>query len=127
MVVITTRRGGVGCVIRDSSGNVFQRFSVFVEASNANEAETFALLVGCQELVNLSVILAIIEGDSFSAIYCGSGKISHSWRLVDWVEEVQDISPQLDPSFHHIIREANDMADDLTREGVFRDSVSFNI
>lgn len=40
---------------------------------------------------------------------------------------MQDISSQLDTSFHHILQEANDIADDLAKGGVFRDSISFDI
>lgn len=42
-------------------------------------------------------------------------------------EEVQDISNQLAASFHHILREANDMADGLAKEVVIRVSVSFYV
>ena len=37
-----------------------------MEASDATEAEMYALLVGCRELLKLGGLLAIIEGDSFS-------------------------------------------------------------
>ena len=43
------------------------------------------------------------------------------------MEEVQDISSLLGASFHHILREANTIADGLAREGVFRTSISFNV
>ena len=87
------RRGSIGGVIRDSSSNVVRTFCGPVEASDANEAEMCALLVGCRELRGLS---AIIERDSFSAIQWGLGNTSYPWKLADWVEEVQDISSQLD-------------------------------
>lgn len=86
----------------------------------------FALLVGCWELLKLGALLAIIDGDSFSSIQWGSWKISHPWRLTNWVEEAQDISSQHEASFHHILREANATADGLAKDGVFRDSVSFD-
>lgn len=68
------RRGSIGGVLRDSSGNVLPRFSGHVEASNANEAQMFAMLVGCRELLNLSAHSVVIEGDSFSVIQWGSRK-----------------------------------------------------
>lgn len=40
---------------------------------------------------------------------------------------MQDICCHLDASFHHILQEAHDMADALTKEGVFHDSISFDI
>ena len=40
---------------------------------------------------------------------------------------MQDISRQLDVSFHHILREANVSADDLGMEGDFFPSISFDV
>lgn len=34
----------------------------------------------------------VVEGDSFSAIQWGSGKLMYPWWLMDWVEEIQHIS-----------------------------------
>lgn len=70
---------------------------------------------------------AIIEGGSFSAIQWGSVKSPYPWRLVDLVEEVQDISSQLGASFKHFLREANDMADGLAREGVLPLNIYFDV
>ena len=43
------------------------------------------------------------------------------------MEEVQDISKQLGATFHHVLREANILADDLTKEGVIQSSISFDV
>lgn len=40
---------------------------------------------------------------------------------------MHDISRQREASFNHIRTEANDMADGLVREGVFRSSISFYV
>lgn len=118
------RRGGIRGAIKDSASNVVRTLSGPVEASNVSEAEMFALLVGCWELLNLGGNLAIIKG--FSAIQRGLGKTSHPWRLADWVVEVQDISIQLDASFHHIYCEAKEMADGLAKEEFFSTCISFD-
>lgn len=68
----------------------------------------YALLVGCRELLKLGGLLAIIEGDSFSAIQWGLRKTSYPWKLADWVKAAHDISSQLSASFRHILWEAND-------------------
>ena len=70
-------------------------------------------------------INAIIEGDSYSAIQWGSGAAFIPQRLLDWVEEVQDISRRLGASFRCIFREANVMANAFAKEGVFRTSIFF--
>ena len=98
-----------------------------MDPSDANEAELFALLIGCRELRRFGCLNPILERDSFSSIQWGSGKAIHPWRLADWVEEVQDISSLLGASFHHVLREANNMVDGLAREGVFRTSISLDV
>eukprot|EP00268_Persea_americana_P065083 TRINITY_DN8639_c3_g1_i2.p1 TRINITY_DN8639_c3_g1~~TRINITY_DN8639_c3_g1_i2.p1 ORF type:complete len:108 (+),score=32.29 TRINITY_DN8639_c3_g1_i2:64-387(+) len=102
-------------------------FSGLLEALDANEAEVFAFLVGCCELARLGALHPILEGDSFSPIQWGSWRDIHPWRLVDWVEEVQDLSRHMNAYFHHILRQANALADGLAREGVFRSFVSFDV
>ena len=98
-----------------------------MDASDANEAKMYAILIGGGELLNLGGLVAIIEGDSFSVIQWGSRKTSYPWRLADWMEEVKDISFQLDVSFHHIFRKANEMAAGLAKVGVSLDSISFDV
>lgn len=66
----------------------------------------------------MRVFKAIIDGDSYSAIQWGYGKIKCSWRLMDWVEEVHLIAWCLQCTFHHMLREANDLVDGLAWEGV---------
>ena len=70
-------QGGIGGVIRDCSGTVLRTFSGPVFCLDANEAKVYALLVGCHELRSLGGCKTIIEGDSFSSIQWGSGKIFH--------------------------------------------------
>lgn len=60
----STHKGGIGGVIRDFSGHIARTHSGTMVASDANEVEVFATLVGCRELHNLGGQLAIIEGDS---------------------------------------------------------------
>lgn len=93
------QKGGIEGVTRDFSSNIAGTHSGPMVASDANEVEVFAILVGCRELHNLGGQLAIIEGDSFQLFNGGSGMSSHPWGLPDWAEEVQDISVQLDAPF----------------------------
>ena len=64
------------------------------------------------------------ENRSAQAIISGN---MYPWRLADWVEEVLDISNRLHASFHHILREANVIADGFTKEGLTRVSIFFYI
>ena len=102
--VQSVQQGGSGGIIRDWNGIIIRNFSGPVYSSDANEAELFALLIGCHELSRIGVLNPILEGDSFSSIQWGSGRAIHPWRLEDWVEEVQDISSLLGASLHHILR-----------------------
>ena len=123
----SSQGGGIRGVIRDWKGNVLRNFSGPVDSLSANDAEVYALLIGCRELLTLESINAVIERDSYSAIQWGSGEASIPWRLLDWVEKVQDISSRLGASFHYIFREANVMADALAKEGVFCTSILFYV
>ena len=51
----------------------------------------------------------------------------YPWRLAEWVEEVLDISNQLQPSFHHILREVNAIADGFAKEELSQDTILFYI
>ena len=58
---------------------------------DANEVEAYALYIVCRELERIGGSHAIIEGDSFSSIPWALEKSIYPWRIVDWVEEVQDL------------------------------------
>lgn len=62
---------------------------------------------------------AVIEGNFFSAI--------HLWRLIAWVEEVQDILRQLKDTFRYVSREANIVAGDLAKKRVIPSSINFDV
>ena len=63
--------GDLGVVIRDHFDNVVRSFSVPVDALDANEAEMFAMLAGCWELLRRGCNLSIIEGDFFYVMQQG--------------------------------------------------------
>lgn len=88
-----------------------------VECSDSNGAGVYAMLMGCHELIQMGSQRAIIEGDLFSAIQWGQGKTQCLQRLADWVEEVHQISKQPHCTFQYVLREANDVAEGLKREG----------
>lgn len=113
------QRGGYGGVIRDSSGEILCSYFGPINCVDSNGVDIFAMLMGCRELRKLEGHNAIIEGDPFSAIQWGLGKSTCPWKFADWVKEVHQISSKLGCSFHHILREANAIADRIAREGAF--------
>ena len=98
------QREDVGGVIGGWNGNVVRNFSGPVNSLDADEAEVFALPIGCRQLLRVGFLNPFL-GDSFLAIQWGSGKAIHPWRLGDWVEEVQDILRQTRASSNHFLRE----------------------
>ena len=120
-------RGGIRGLIRDWIGNIVRNFSGPADSLDANKAEVLALLIGFHELRSLKGFNAIIEGDSLSAIQWSSKKSSFPWRLAELVEEIQDISSQVGVVSHHFLHEPNVVADGLTKEGVFRSSITFDV
>lgn len=86
---------GMGClgwVIRNNTGQIQIQFSGLVACFDANEAKAYAMLMGCHELQKIGGYKAIIEGDSFSAIQWGAGKVKCPCHLADWIEEVHLIA-----------------------------------
>lgn len=64
---------GFGGVLRNILGESLLVYSGSINCFDPNEVETFAMLVGCRELMKLGGHNAIVEGDSFSAIRRGFG------------------------------------------------------
>lgn len=65
----------------------------------------------------LDSVETIIEGDSFSAIKWRLCQVKCPWRLADLVDEIIQITQPLQCMFHHVLREANDLADGFAKEG----------
>lgn len=57
------------------------------------------MLMGCREFLKLDAFDAIVEGDTFCAIQCGSTAATCPWQLADWVDGLQYISRQLRCTF----------------------------
>lgn len=75
------------------------------------------MLMGCCDLQRIEDHNAMIEGDSFSAIQWSVGKTRYPWKVAEWAEVIHQISAQLRCSFHHILQEANAMADQPSYQG----------
>ena len=68
------QREGIGDVIGNWNGNVVRKFLGPMDSSDANEAEAFALLIECRELVRIGGSHPLIDGDAFSAIIRALGR-----------------------------------------------------
>lgn len=76
------------------------------------------MLMGCRKLLKVEGYKTIIEGDSVFAIQWGLGKVKCPWRLTNRIEEVHMIVRRLQCSYNDVLRNGNDLADGLAREGV---------
>eukprot|EP00268_Persea_americana_P021504 TRINITY_DN21462_c0_g1_i1.p1 TRINITY_DN21462_c0_g1~~TRINITY_DN21462_c0_g1_i1.p1 ORF type:complete len:102 (+),score=15.12 TRINITY_DN21462_c0_g1_i1:109-414(+) len=76
---------------------IIRIFSGLVNPLDANEAEVFALLIGCHELLGMGGFNPLLEVILFLLFNGDLGRpfIFGVWRLANWVEEVQDISRQI--------------------------------
>ena len=59
--VQSAQRGGIGGGIRDWNGIIIRNFSGPVDCSNADEAELFALLIGCVRCLELEVLILSLK------------------------------------------------------------------
>lgn len=84
---------------------------------SVNEVKLLALRTGLREAYRLRLCQLSVESDS-CAIQWASDNIKASWSLADVVEEVIDLAPHLDVSFHHVKRSTNSFAESLENKGV---------
>lgn len=52
-----------------------------------------------------------------SSIHWAAGSCFALWTMTNIMEEVLDLARQLNASFHHVKQAANEVADDLAKEG----------
>ncbi|RWR95161.1 hypothetical protein CKAN_02449000 [Cinnamomum micranthum f. kanehirae] len=84
--------------------NVNEKADFWAELKSGGE--TFLGLSFLWMLMKLKCMLYLLDAWAY-------GKAVYPWQIVDWVEEVQDISKKMGAYLHHILREANSMADGL--------------
>ena len=87
------------------------------------QSEVLSLNIGLHEALKINPQLLLIEGDSLCAIKWSSQASTSPWYLVVIIEEVVEISKNLNFSFHHIKHSANSEVGRLAKEGVSRPSL----
>lgn len=95
--------------------------------ADANEAQIYSLLIGCRELHHLSGFRSVVEGDSQLVTLWGSSKRESPWHLSNWVEEIHFISACSSLSFHHVVPDANSVADALARASASCTDLAFDV
>ena len=117
----------VGGFIRDEDGNIIPSYSGPAAVCSINEVELLALNIGLRHASRLLLQRLLVEGDSSCVIQWASQSFSPPWYLADIIEEVLQLSGDLNVSFHHIMRSANAEAGLLAKEGVIKLSLIISI
>lgn len=76
-----------------------------------------ALHMGLQKALGLNLQGIFVEGDTLCVIHWAAGSCFALWTMTNIMEEVLDLARQLNASFHHVKQVANEVADDLAKEG----------
>eukprot|EP00268_Persea_americana_P009744 TRINITY_DN13898_c0_g1_i2.p1 TRINITY_DN13898_c0_g1~~TRINITY_DN13898_c0_g1_i2.p1 ORF type:complete len:122 (-),score=12.31 TRINITY_DN13898_c0_g1_i2:137-502(-) len=116
----------VGGLICDEDGNIILSYSGPTGVCSINKAELLALNIGLQEAFRL-LPQRLLVGYSSCIIQWVTQSSSPPWYLVEIIEEVLQLSGDLNVSFHHIMRSANAEADPLAKEGVIKPSLIISI
>eukprot|EP00268_Persea_americana_P066521 TRINITY_DN906_c1_g1_i4.p1 TRINITY_DN906_c1_g1~~TRINITY_DN906_c1_g1_i4.p1 ORF type:complete len:123 (-),score=20.73 TRINITY_DN906_c1_g1_i4:193-561(-) len=114
---------GVGGVICNEDGNIILFYSSPTGVCSINKAELLALNIGLREASCLLPQRLLVEGDSSCVIQWATQSSPPPWYLAEIIEEVLQLSGDLNVSFHHIMRSANAEADKLVKEGVLKPSL----
>lgn len=93
---------GPGGVIQNKEGSILISYLGPASFCSINQAELMALNVGLHEVCRQNILGILVEGDSFCVIQWATSWALAPWYLVDILEEVQDLSTNLEASFHNI-------------------------
>ncbi|XP_077232662.1 pentatricopeptide repeat-containing protein At2g03880, mitochondrial-like [Tasmannia lanceolata] len=93
----------------------------------ANEAEVRALLFGFKWFANSKLGPLIVEGDSSNTIAWATKNSNGPWRLHNFVTEIRDLVSVIMPTIEHRRRSANEVVDQLAKDGVLREFMSIFI
>ena len=118
---------GLGGVIRDAEGNILISYSGPTGFSSSNKAELLALKNGIHEASKLNPQRLLIEGDSYCVIRWASRASNPAWNLANIIEEVIQLSRELNGSFQHIKRSAKQEANKLAKEEVLKPALTISM
>ena len=79
-----------------------------------------ALRTSICEASKLNPQWLLVEGDSYCVIQWASQSSNPPWNLADIIKEVVKLSHDLNRSFNHIKRSANQELDKIAKEGVLK-------
>ena len=121
-------KAGIGCIIRDESGNWIAKRSKSLDMASNNIAELEAVEEGINLCIKLNIKKLIIEGDSQIIINALRKGATPNWVLNSKLEAIiKSLLAFEDIRFVHIYREGNKEADLLANHGTDGiNSLTFN-
>ena len=122
-------KAGIGCIIRDETGNWIAKRSKTLAMTSNNIAELKAAEEGINLSIKLKIKKLIIEGDSQIIINALRKGNTPNWVLNSKLESITNsLSTFEDIRFAHIFREGNKEADLLANLGTDGlNSLTFNV
>ncbi|KAK4343181.1 hypothetical protein RND71_038997 [Anisodus tanguticus] len=111
------KKDGPGGIIRDHDGELILAYSESLEYCSKNLAEIKAEQIGLHYCSNLRLKNIILEMDSKPMVDMIKGINKPSWRFQHMIEDIQEKLSKLEGSAQHCYREANSVADILSKQG----------
>ncbi|KAL6135191.1 hypothetical protein ACLB2K_067419 [Fragaria x ananassa] len=104
----------VGFVLRDDAGCPVVADARCIWKANVSVTKATALRDGLLKAKEMNAKNVVVEGDSSLVINCVNMKFKCPWKLIQIIQDIIMIATFFDHiSFHHVLREANFVANAL--------------
>ncbi|KAL6180294.1 hypothetical protein ACLB2K_046958 [Fragaria x ananassa] len=110
--------GGVGFLLRDEIWCLVVAVACYIGKTIVPFTKTTALRDNLLKARDLNIKNVVVEGDSSLIINCVIGKFKCPWKLFQIMQDIRTIATFFECiSFHHVLHEANFVANALTNLG----------
>ncbi|KAH0639790.1 hypothetical protein KY285_036376 [Solanum tuberosum] len=104
--------------LRNKRGDIMYAEGACMENTTNTVAEAKAILEASKHCKKSHYNQAIIQTDSMLMCKVLEGKWATPWIITDLVEEIKTILKDIQYTFHHIMREGNQLADYLANKAI---------
>lgn len=111
------KKAGARGIIKNQEGHMMFVFTEALDYCTNNEAETKAAIIGLRYSHNMGLRNIVLEMDSKIIVDMIKGTNKPSWKLQQLIEEIQEKLKRIGGSVQHCYREANSVADILSKLG----------
>ena len=118
---------GGGIVIRNQEGDIFLAEACFLGRGTSLMAESIALLRGLELCKEHNLFGVEVEIDCKLLFQVLTTSLLGPWSIFSILVAIRDLLPTISCSFRHIFREANSVADFLSKHASFsRNSMAYS-